>query len=104
MNDILLTGVGTLGVPYIVPKDKKFYFKDGNIIWLKNFAQINASYISYYVQSPYMIKKINNGRGTTVATLTIVRSNNLLVPLPPLSEQSRNIYTTIRKTSDFAEV
>lgn len=89
VNDILLTGVGTLGVPYIVPKDKKFYFKDGNIIWLKNFAQINASYISYYVQSPYMIKKINNGRGTTVATLTIVRSNNLLVPLPPLSEQSR---------------
>ena len=89
VNDILLTGVGTLGVPYIVPKDKKFYFKDGNIIWFKNFAQINASYISYYVQSPYMIKKINNGRGTTVATLTIVRSNNLLVPLPPLSEQSR---------------
>nr|WP_254261152.1 restriction endonuclease subunit S [Lactobacillus helveticus] len=89
VNDILLTGVGTLGVPYIVPKDKKFYFKDGNIIWLKNFAQINASYISYYVQSPYMIKKINNGRGTTVATLTIVRSNNLLVPLPPLLEQSR---------------
>ncbi|CDI41944.1 Type I site-specific deoxyribonuclease [Lactobacillus helveticus CIRM-BIA 953] len=104
VNDILLTGVGTLGVPYIVPKDKKFYFKDGNIIWLKNFAQINASYISYYVQSPYMIKKINNGRGTTVATLTIVRSNNLLVPLPPLLEQSRNIYTTIRQTSDFAEV
>ena len=88
-NDILLTGVGTLGIPYIVPKDKEFYFKDGNIIWLKNFAKVNSNFISYYVQSPYMLKMINNGRGTTVATLTIIRSEKLLVPLPPLSEQSR---------------
>lgn len=88
-NDILLTGVGTLGIPYIVPKDKEFYFKDGNIIWLKNFGKVNSNFISYYVQSPYMLKMINNGRGTTVATLTIIRSEKLLVPLPPLSEQSR---------------
>ena len=88
-NDILLTGVGTLGIPYIVPKDKEFYFKDGNIIWLKNFGKINSNFISYYVQSPYMLKMINNGRGTIVATLTIIRSEKLLVPLPPLSEQSR---------------
>ena len=89
INDILLTGVGTLGVPYIVDNDKKFYFKDGNIIWLKNLINLNPKFISYVVQSPYMLKKINNGRGTTVATLTIVRSNNLLIPLPPLEEQSR---------------
>lgn len=104
INDILLTGVGTLGVPYIVDNDKKFYFKDGNIIWLKNLINLNPKFISYVVQSPYMLKKINNGRGTTVATLTIVRSNNLLIPLPPLEEQSRIFYSTIRKTSDFAEV
>ena len=36
-----------------------------------------------------MTKIINNGRGTTVATLTIVRARNLLVPLPPLMEQTR---------------
>lgn len=104
INDILLTGVGTLGIPYVVDNDKKFYFKDGNIIWLKNFINLNSKFISYVVQSPYMLKKINNGRGTTVATLTIVRSNNLLIPLPPLEEQSRIFYSTIRKTSDLAEV
>ena len=88
-GDILLTGVGTLGVPYIVPKDKEFYFKDGNIIWLKNFGDIDPKYLSWYVQCPYMLKEIHNNRGTTVGTLTIVRSKNLIVPLPPLQEQKR---------------
>ncbi len=89
IDDILLTGVGTLGVPYVVSDNKEFYFKDGNIIWLRNIGKINSYYISNYVQSPYMTKIINNGRGTTVATLTIVRARNLLVPLPPLMEQTR---------------
>ena len=88
-GDILLTGVGTLGVPYIVPKDKEFYFKDGNIIWLKNFGDIDPKYLSWYVQCPYMLKEIHNNRGTTVGTLTIVRSKNLIIPLPPLQEQKR---------------
>ena len=89
VNDILLTGVGTLGIPYIVKDNKKFYFKDGNIIWLKNISDINSQYLSYYIQSPYMVKEINNGRGTTVATLTIIRAKDLMIPLPPLEEQSR---------------
>ena len=89
VNDILLTGVGTLGIPYIVKDNKKFYFKDGNIIWLKNISDINSQYLSYYIQSPYMVKEINNGRGTTVATLTIIRAKDLMIPLPPLPEQSR---------------
>ena len=89
IDDILLTGVGTLGVPYVVSDNKEFYFKDGNIIWLRNIGKINSYYISNYIQIPYMTKIINNGRGTTVATLTIVRARNLLVPLPPLMEQTR---------------
>ena len=42
-GDILLTAVGTLGNPYQVKDtDLPFYFKDGNIVWLRNFSkQIN---------------------------------------------------------------
>ena len=88
-NDILVTGVGTLGVTYIVPSNKEFYFKDGNIIWLKNFANIYSKFIEQVIDSPYMKKFINNGRGTTVATLTIIRANSLIIPFPPLEEQKR---------------
>ena len=114
VDDILLTGVGTLGIPYVVSTNKDFYFKDGNIIWLRNIKKINPDFISYYVQSPYMLKIINNGRGTTVATLTIVRAKSLLVPLPPLSEQSRiaakiaQLFALLRKvessTQQYAEL
>ena len=36
-----------------------------------------------------MLKIINDNRGTTVGTLTIVRSKNLVIPIPPLEEQKR---------------
>jgi type I restriction enzyme S subunit len=36
-EDILLTSVGTLGNPYFVEKNYKFYFKDGNLTWFRNF-------------------------------------------------------------------
>lgn len=96
VGDVLLTGVGTLGVPYIVSSKKAFYFKDGNIIWLRNLYDLSASFISLYVQSPYMLRIINDGRGTTVGTLTITRAKKLLVPLPPVSEQ-RRIVAEVKK-------
>ena len=36
-GDILITAVGTIGSTYLV-NDEEFYFKDGNIIWLKDFS------------------------------------------------------------------
>ena len=34
VSDLLVTGVGTIGVPYLVRNLEPLYFKDGNIIWL----------------------------------------------------------------------
>ena len=38
-GDLMVTGVGTLGITYLVKNTDKFYFKDGNIIWFKNFKE-----------------------------------------------------------------
>ena len=46
-NDILLTSVGTLGVAYLI-NDEKFYFKDGNLTWFKDFKN---QYLNSYVYS-----------------------------------------------------
>ena len=35
VGDLLVTGVGTIGVPWLVTSDNPVYFKDGNIIWFK---------------------------------------------------------------------
>ncbi|MBN2589581.1 MAG: restriction endonuclease subunit S [Sedimentisphaerales bacterium] len=50
-GEILLTSVGTLGIPYIVKDDEKFYFKDGNLTWFKNFDGIENSYLYYWLIS-----------------------------------------------------
>ena len=42
------------------------------------------------MMSPYMETVIkDNSSGTTVGTITLVRANEYLIPLPPLAEQKR---------------
>ncbi len=88
-DDILVTGVGTLGIPYVVKENDKFYFKDGNIIWLKNVNNTNSKFIEYSFQSEFIKNQINSNSGSTVATYTITNANNTIIPLPPLAEQQR---------------
>jgi len=52
-RDLLLTSVGTLGIPYIVKKNEKFYFKDGNLTWFKNFKEdLFNKFLYYWFLSP----------------------------------------------------
>ena len=70
-GEMLLTSVGTLGIPYIV-KDEKFYFKDGNLTWFYNFRGINNVYLYYWFLSPAAQYLINaKAIGSTQKALTI---------------------------------
>lgn len=89
-NDLMITGVGTIGTPYVVRESDRFYFKDASVLILKNFFGINPKFLYYFCKSPYWIEKIHEkSMGTTVHTLTISRANDVPVPLPPLAEQKR---------------
>ena len=88
-DDILVTGVGTLGICYIVKPNDKFYFKDGNIIWFKKKVEVESRYIEYGFQSDYIRNQVYSGGGSTVATYTIIRAKNTTIPLPSLEEQKR---------------
>ncbi|MBD2150750.1 N-6 DNA methylase [Pseudanabaena sp. FACHB-1277] len=35
-GDLLISAVGTIGISWIVSDDREFYFKDGNLIWVRN--------------------------------------------------------------------
>lgn len=89
-GDIMLTGVGTIGVPYRVQKTDRFYFKDASVLIFKNHVAENSSYLLKYFISPFWVDTIHaESMGTTVHTLTIARANETLCPLPPLAEQHR---------------
>ena len=90
VDDIMITGVGTIGVPYVVRSGDRFYFKDASVLIFKNFGHLDSSYLSLFMQSPLWIDSIHqHSMGTTVDTLTISRANITSLPLPPLAEQSR---------------
>jgi len=88
-NDILLTSVGTLGIPYVVNEDDKFYFKDGNLTWFKNYtSNISSLYLYYWIISPVGRNELEmSSIGSTQAALTIKGLKALDILLPSLKEQ-----------------
>ena len=86
-NDILVTGVGTLGNIYRIPNNNKFYFKDGNLIWLKNIKQ-NSEYLEYNLEFNKK-KLLDSAIGSTQKALTIAGLNKLSFCYPSTSEQTK---------------
>lgn len=89
-GDLMVTAVGTLGKTYIVKDNDRFYYKDASVICMENFSKVNPAYLKILMYSPYMEEQIKkNSAGTTVGTITIVKANDYLIPLPPLMDQKR---------------
>lgn len=83
-GDILMTSVGTLGVAYKVRKSDKFYFKDGNLTWFKDFKGLPSSIIYLW-----LISKIGQEElaaitiGSTQEALTIEGLKRISFKIPP---------------------
>ena len=88
-GDMLLTSVGTLGIPYIV-QDEVFYFKDGNLTWFYDFEGLDSRYLYYWFLSPIGKMNINSKAiGSTQKALTIETLSKFEISLPGLEEQRR---------------
>lgn len=89
-DDVLITGVGTLGKVYVVKEHDRFYFKDGNIIWLQTQGIFSSQYLKQQYNMPIMVNQVfGNAGGSTVATYTITNAKATKVAVPPRSEQER---------------
>lgn len=91
-DDILLTSVGSLGIPYKVKDEDYFYFKDGNLTWFKdiNINIIYPDYFVFWLTSCIGKQKLDEITiGSTQAALTISGLKTVVIELPPLPEQIR---------------
>ncbi len=87
-DDIMITGVGTIGIPYIVNNEDRFYFKDASVLIFKNIFNLYSAYLNLFFHSQYWRNEIHkDSMGTTVHTLTISRAKLVPTILPPLEEQ-----------------
>ncbi len=87
-GDILLTAVGTIGEMYIVDESHDFYFKDGNIMWLKNFSSLD-SYFLKYTLTLFVEQLKAMSQGSAYNALTIEKLNKYSIAVPSISEQKQ---------------
>lgn len=89
-GDLLLTAVGSLGIPFVVKDDTPFYFKDGNLVWLKHFQDIDPIFLYYWIKSENGYNALYNiAIGSAQKALTIAAIKGYEIPLPPLQTQHR---------------
>jgi type I restriction enzyme S subunit len=86
INDILITAVGTLGNVYRISNDNPFYFKDGNLIWIRNIKE-HSMYLEYLLNNSYE-DLYNSAIGSSQKALTIIALNKLKFKIPSIEEQT----------------
>ncbi|WP_123630122.1 restriction endonuclease subunit S [Salinisphaera orenii] len=102
-GDALITGIGTIGKIYVVPDDRKFYFKDASIIWLKSRQSFDSDYLKQLFETQFIRNQVaDSSTGTTVDTYTISGANRTLVPVPRIAEQ-RAIATALSDADALIE-
>ena len=99
-NSIVVSSRAPIGYVNIVPFD---YTTNQGCKSIVPYTDIKNKYIYFVIKfvTPDMYKRAS---GTTFKEISGTRFGETVIPLPPLEEQSRNFYSTIHKTSDFAEV
>lgn len=103
-GDILLSAIGAnRGYPWHVDIDR-FYFKDGNVIWLRNFIKnCNPSYLCYYLGRETVITSMQRAsEHSAQGALTIDLIKSLEIELPDLIVQ-QHIVNTIGSIDDLIE-
>ena len=90
IDDLLVTGVGTIGVPYLVENLEPLYFKDGNIIWFQNQNKIDGKFLYYSFIGNGIQSFIKAFAGTgTVGTYTIDTGKKTPIQIPSKEEQKK---------------
>lgn len=99
-GDILIASIGAnMGITYYVNTDENFYFKDGNVTWLKNFCDMaNGGYIYYWLtSSETQANLVNVAIGSAQKALTIdcLKKLNIKLPSIKLQEAITKILSTL---------
>jgi type I restriction enzyme S subunit len=86
-GDILISSVGTIGVSWLVDDSDEFYFKDGNLTWLKNYKGfIKGEFLHLWLNSNIGQEQIlGETIGSTQQALTISALRSLKLVIPPKS-------------------
>jgi len=103
MNDVIISIVGTIGIAAYVGKQFDGANLTENAAKITNIKDANPKFITYYLNSPIGQQEIeSNIVGSTQPKLPLYGVQNIRIPLPSTSEQSR-IATVLSWFDDLIE-
>lgn len=87
-DDILITGGGTIGIPYLVPNDEPLYVKDADLLCIQKNNSVHHKFLYYF----FLTKRFRNylnliTHNATIAHYTISQIRDTIVDYPSYSEQ-----------------
>jgi type I restriction enzyme S subunit len=89
-NDILITGGGSIGIPYLIEDDEPLYFKDADLLWIKNVDAIDGHFLYSYFLTESFKEYLNNiSHIGTIAHYTVNQAKNTPFNFPSLPEQQK---------------
>ena len=84
-GDVLVTGGGSVGNPYIVPNNEPLYTKDADLLWIKNQGRFYPYFLYEYFFSPtFRIYLSNISHVGTIAHYTITQLSETPISLPDI--------------------
>ncbi len=90
IGDLLMSAVGTIGEIMVIENEDEFYFKDGNIVWFKDFQQLDTNYLKYALTA--FVEKIKSlAIGAAYSALTIEKLNKYEIAFPKTNEEQQTI-------------
>ncbi len=89
-GDILVTGGGSVGNPYIVPDNAPLYTKDADLLWIKNQGRFNPYFVYEFFLSPSFRSYLGSiSHVGTIAHYTITQLSETPILLPSVEEQDK---------------
>ena len=87
-GDVLVTGGGSVGNPYIVPDNSPLYTKDADLLWIKHTERLDPYFVYEFFFSPVFRNYLGSvSHVGTIAHYTITQLSETPISIPSIEEQ-----------------
>ena len=91
-GDILVTGGGSIGIPYLMETDEPLYFKDADLLWFKIREAVNCHYLYTFLSSePFRRYLRRISHIGTIAHYTVEQAKSTPLRLPKNTPEQAKI-------------
>jgi type I restriction enzyme S subunit len=99
-GEILITAIGTIGEVYVIDHDDDFYFKDGNVLWIKDLKNVNPEFLKYVLKS--FVNELNDlSLGAAYSALPIHKLKDYEVFIPSIDIQ-KSVISDIQNLEKYS--